>query len=182
MSDKERLEAELAAIAEKEALEAAKLANEPVVKTKEELEQELETLKKDYSGISRTVSEYKKNEKLREDDVERQRIANLSKEDKSKELERKVEAFEKKDTWRNLCVVKGLDSNKYEKTALRLDISELETFADELISNAEATKLAATEEAKKNFQENIPSGQPNNSEQKTQEQLTEELLKSKGLL
>jgi hypothetical protein len=148
----------------------------------EELKQQIENLKKENAGIYKRVSEFEKNEKIRADELEKERLANLSKEDKAKELERKVEAFEKNDTWRNICFAKGIDSNKYEKTALRLDISELETFADELISNAEATKLAATEEAKKNFQDNIPSGQPKNSEPKTQEQLTEEMLKSKGLL
>jgi len=71
-----------------------------------------------------------------------------------------AETFRKKDKWRTICAEKGLKSEDFINTALRMDINELDNYAASIKDSIEKSTTSATEQARKDFEAKIPTNQP----------------------
>jgi hypothetical protein len=122
-----------------------------------------EKLAKLDSKISNQANENKElKDKLEKLQAEKS-LTELEKKSEAEQLKtyrEEAETFRKKDKWRAICADKGLNSEDFINTALRMDINELDNYAASIKDSIEKSTTSATEQARKDFEAKIPTNQP----------------------
>lgn len=140
---------------------------------------ELAKLKAELAKRDATISKFAEEKKKQQEEAEQARLANLSTEEKLKELEAQIQADKEEKALINAATAKGLNPSQARELAQKVKGGDFDGMANLMAAMLEDVKTSTSKQVEENIKSSIktstaPAIKDSNS--------TEDALKSMGLL